>query len=125
MNDDSEAHNVGQILRLLHLAPITFRLGPPTSLPASFYRISNSIKLRRIQEAQQTAKFRVKCRLNKVIIVVTLEHLRTTLSDLTKWRENRVYDSVQCVLRLCEFKNNLFDSAQATSKLAQSSSIEL
>ena len=29
MNDSSEAHNLGQILRLLHLAPVTFRPGLP------------------------------------------------------------------------------------------------
>ena len=29
MNDNSEAHNLGQILRLLHLAPVTFRPGLP------------------------------------------------------------------------------------------------
>ena len=31
MNDNSEAHNLGQILRLLHLAPVTFRPGLPTA----------------------------------------------------------------------------------------------
>ena len=30
MNDSSEAHNLGQILRLLHLAPVTFRPVSPT-----------------------------------------------------------------------------------------------
>ena len=29
MNDNSEAHNLSQILRLLHLAPVTFRPGLP------------------------------------------------------------------------------------------------
>ena len=29
MNDNSEAHNLGKILRLLHLAPVTFRPGLP------------------------------------------------------------------------------------------------
>ena len=29
MNDNSEAHNLGQIVRLLHLAPVTFRPGLP------------------------------------------------------------------------------------------------
>ena len=29
MNDNSEAHNLGQIQRLLHLAPVTFRPGLP------------------------------------------------------------------------------------------------
>ena len=31
MNDNSEAYNLGQILRLLHLAPVTFRPGLPYS----------------------------------------------------------------------------------------------
>ena len=44
MNDSSEAHNLGQILQLLHLAPVTFRTGFLWQIASGFIHISDPPK---------------------------------------------------------------------------------
>ena len=55
-----------------------------------------SIKLRR--NTGQTAKFRVNSVQVKQIMALTLSRWRAILNDLAKWRENRIYDLVQCIM---------------------------
>ena len=45
MNDNSDSHNLGQILRLLHLAPVTFLPGLPYRSMFEKYRIFTQINI--------------------------------------------------------------------------------